>query len=245
MAPTEDQPKEVVLAANFPRVGVGRRVWRFVWRTPLYALALYAGVVLIGLIPVNNGFQPSPGGVEVWLTSSPIHADVMLPIETSAIDWREEFPADCFAGETSQATHVAIGWGDRGFFIHTPTWADLRFSTAAKALLWPSETCLHVSLTRAEYFGDDARSVFISEAEYERLVDYVRASFQRRADGSVHQIDDAAYSSNDAFFRARGRYHCLNTCNSWVGRGLQAAGVRTGWLTPLPKTLFWYLPSGT
>jgi len=47
---------------------------------------------------------------------------------------------------------------------------------------------------------------------------------------------------DDVRCQARGSYHCLNTCNCWVGRALRSCGVRTGWFTPLPKTVFFYLP---
>lgn len=214
---------------------------RFV-RAILFAIALYLLIVLVGLIPVNNDFEPTPGGVEILLVSNPVHADLVLPINTNTINWREYFAADCFSGDTSAATHVAIGWGDKGFFVETPTWADLRVSIAAKALFWPSDTCMHVSLTKAEFLRDGSRSVTISASQYEQLVEYIKASFQQEADGSIIPIRNAAYGSNDAFFQAHGTYHCINTCNCWTGRAMQSAGIRSGWLTPLPKTVFLYLP---
>ena len=38
--------------------------------------------------------------------------------------------------------YVAIGWGDRGFYVDTPTWADLKLSTLCNALFVPSESVL-------------------------------------------------------------------------------------------------------
>jgi hypothetical protein len=32
------------------------------------------------------------------------------------------------------------------------------------------------------------------------------------------------------------------TCNCWVGEAMRSAGIRTAWFTPLPKTVFLYLP---
>jgi Protein of unknown function (DUF2459) len=54
-------------------------------------------------------------------------------------------------------------------------------------------------------------------------------------------IEGGAYGTDDAFYYAHGSYHAFNTCNCWVGRGLKAAGVRTGWFTPLPKTVSLYM----
>ena len=205
-------------------------------------MGLYVLIVLAGLIPVNNDFEPTPDGVEILLISNPVHADLVLPIDTNTMNWRKHFPADCFSGDTSGATHVAFGWGDKGFFIETPTWADLRASTAARALFWPSDTCMHVRLTKAAMLSDGSRSVTISVAQYERLVEYINESFQQESDASKIQVGVAAYGPNDAFFEAHGTYHCINTCNCWIGGAMRSSGIRCGWLTPLPKTVFLYLP---
>ncbi len=218
-----------------------RGLTRFV-RTVLLVITLYLVIVLIGLIPVNNDFEPTPNGIEIILISSSVHADVVLPINTDTINWREQFPADFFSGDTSDATHIAIGWGDKDFFVETPTLADLRVSTTAKALFLPSDSCMHVYLTKTETLHDGSRSVTISVTQYERLVEYINTSFRQKTDGSRIRIDNAAHSTNDAFFEAHGTYHCFNTCNCWFGRAMQSAGIRTGWFTPLPKTAFLYLP---
>ena len=219
-----------------------RRILRRVTRITLCLILLYPVINLIGLIPVNNGFQSSPEGVEVFVISNAVHADLVMPIRHETIDWRERFPAECFVGNTDVATHVAIGWGDKGFFLETPTWADLKFSTAAHALLWPSESCMHVVLTGKQYMGEDARSIVMSTDEYQRLVDFIQESFRVDDSGANIQIEGYSYAKNDAFFEAFGSYSCVNTCNTWVGRAMQSAGIRTPWLTHLPKTVFLYLP---
>ena len=211
----------------------------------LLVLALIAGyllIVLVGLIPVNNEFDPSQGKIRIRVVSSPVHADFMLPISNQVIDWRTVFPADCFPSDTSKATHLAVGWGDRGFFLETPTWADIKVSTTAKAMLWPSESCMHVVMAYSNYGANGAREVFLTEQQYTELVEFIRQSFRRNKDDELIQIPDFSYHNNDAFFEARGSYNCLNTCNSWTGRGLKECGVRVPWLTPLPKSIFLYLP---
>jgi len=222
-----------------------RRSWWVLKRSGMIVgavITLYILVILVGLIPVNSDFAPTTDGIRILLVSNPVHADVVVPLDTDVIDWREAIPSEVFRGDTSQATHVAFGWGDKGFYIETPTWSDLRASTAAQALFWPSGTCMHVSFIRSEHFGDEARSVTISPEQYERLVEFITSSFQVDEFGDRISIEGVAYGSHDAFFEAYGNYHCLNTCNCWVGGALRSAGVRTGWLTPLPKTVFLFLP---
>lgn len=226
---------------------IAARLWRgftSVLRTLVLLFAIYLVFVLIGLAPVNNEFTPAGAdGVEIFVMSNPVHADIVMPIQTEVINWREHFPDDCFRGNTKAATHVAVGWGDRGFFLETPTWADMKLSTAANAVFVPSETCLHVAMYKSVKTGPNMRAVRISTKQYRQLVNFVAGRFRKRdGESGFQQIKGAAYGRHDAFFEAVGQYHGFYTCNSWVGSALQAAGVRVGWMTPLPKTVFLYLP---
>ena len=71
--------------------------------------------------------------------------------------------------------------------------------------------------------------------------DSINGTFKMDVDGKHNQINGYAYSSTDAFFDACGRYHLLNTCNSWAGRALKQAGVRVPWFSPMPKTPMLYI----
>lgn len=209
---------------------------------PLAVILLYLLIAVIGLIPVNNGFESTENGIEVFVVSNAVHADIVMPIKTEVVDWSEHFGPDDFSGPVNTMTHVAIGWGDRGFFLETPTWADLKASVATKALLLPSESCMHVRMTNAGFLPEPTRSVKLSEDKYERLVEYIRGTMQTTPEGKPVKIPDQAYGSSDTFYEATGSYHVFNTCNCWVGGGLKEAGVRVGWLTPLPKTVYLYFP---
>ncbi len=234
-------------ARGVEAVFASRRRWMVVRR----AFAVLAGglglvllYVLVGLIPVNRGFVASPDGVEVSVISSAVHADVILPIVHGDTDWRAWLGEDAFArGWPAAATHLAIGWGDRGFFLDTPTWSDLRPGTAARALLWPSETCMHVSLTRTDWYEPGVlRSVVVSGAQHAALVRFVRDSFRKGAGDRPRGIEGAAYGGFDAFYDANRRYHAARNCNNWAGSALRAAGVRVPWYTPVPKSMLLYLP---
>ena len=206
----------------------------------LLAIVAYVTILLVGLIPVNTDFEQSEDGIQIYLISNAVHADIVLPKSTQQIDWSQRFLGSKFLGDVSGKSHVAFGWGDRGFFLETETWDDFKLSTAANALLLPSGSCVHVAFNSSEYY-QDAASVTISPEQYIRLVEFIESTFQRDDDGEYIQIPDEAYSTNDAFFNSNGRYHLLNTCNSWVGRALKTAGVKTPWLSPLPKTPMLYI----
>lgn len=219
-----------------------RRAVRVVMLALLATLVAYGLIVAVGLVPINNDFRHAEEGIDVLVVSTSIHADFVMPIASDVVDWRNEFPPEAFAGEVSDASHVAIGWGDRRLFIETPTWSDLTAGTLVNALLWPSPTCLHVQMIDEPVQTEGVRALRLSEEQYSRLVDYIRASITRDAAGNSIVVPNASYDTFDAFFEAEGSYHPFRTCNCWVQGGLSAAGVRTGWFTPLPQSVQLWIP---
>ncbi|MEM9187124.1 MAG: TIGR02117 family protein [Planctomycetota bacterium] len=221
--------------------------WRWLRRgvVAVFAfLVFYAAFLLAGLVPLNRGFTPADQGVAIYLASSSVHADLVLPIKCGDRDWGERFPPSDFAGDVSGATHVAIGWGDRGFYLDTPTWQDLKTSTALKAMFLPSGCVLHVACTREPAVGETVQRVVITQEQYDRLCGSIDRSVVRGGSGRAAPLAGEAFTEYDAFYEARGVYHCFNTCNSWVGRRLADAGIATPLFTPLPHAPGWYLPSG-
>lgn len=216
-------------------------------RTIGFALLGYLIIIVLGLIPVNNDFEQANDGVSIYVFSGPVHSDVILPTVTDAIDWRDHFPPDDFRSPVVRAAHVAIGWGDRGFFLETPRWKDLKVSTAAKAMFLPSKTVMHVQFYAQPKETNECKKVVISNEAYERLVAHILTSFAQNdsnesADNKILIDPSYAYGRTDAFYEAKGSYHLFNTCNCWVAGTLKAGGVRTPWFSPLPRTVLLYLP---
>ena len=209
----------------------------------LLLLVIYLLIALAGLIPVNNDFEPTAGGVEIMVTSNEIHSDLVLPIRNEAVDWSRLLPQSHFAGDGRGARYVAFGWGNKEFFVNTPTAADVKVGTVFRALFCSYTSCMHVHMWDDSSVPAGVRKTTISLEQYRRLVEYISGSFQRDEGGRFSLVAGVAYGPNDAFYDAHGSYHALNTCNCWTCRGLKAAGVRTGWFTPFPKTVSLYLPT--
>lgn len=224
-----------------PQLPTARRWLRRVARTIVASVMAYVLLVIVGLIPVNNDFSElrEQDGITIYVTSDDIHADVILPLVSEEFDWRDEFPANHFAGATDGFSYIAVGWGDRGFYLDTPEWKDLKLSTAVTAMLLPSESVMHVQLIVPRE-NELCRSVTISREAYRRLTQFILASF--RTNAQSRKRIDAAFHQWDAFYEARGHYHIFNTCNCWVGEALKDCGVRVPWFAPMPKTVLWYLP---
>ncbi|MSU80609.1 MAG: DUF2459 domain-containing protein [Gemmataceae bacterium] len=157
-----------------------------------------------GSIPVNNDFEPTADGVEIMLTATEIHADLVLSIRNETMDWSKHLLPSDFAGDVSGATHMSIGWGNKEFYVDTPTWADVKVGTVFRALFWPSETRMHVRMSNREDIPSDARKTKISQEQYRRLVDHILSSFQRDETGQFLLIKGGARDTNDAFYYGLG-----------------------------------------
>jgi uncharacterized protein (TIGR02117 family) len=201
-------------------------------------VALYFGsVAVLGAVPVNGDFTPAQDGVELCLRSNGVHTDFVLPTRSGPIDWRTPHPRADFPRIPDTTDRVAFGWGDRQFYLETPTWADLKVSTALVALSGLGRAALHVEYLDQRPAGERAVCTRMSDAQHRALVDYIQGSFQRDSEGRVMRIDAPGYGSADAFYEARGAFSLLNTCNEWVRRGLSVSGVRAPAWAPFDGAL--------
>ncbi|MBW3546277.1 MAG: DUF2459 domain-containing protein, partial [Bacteroidetes bacterium] len=85
---------------------------------------------LLSIIPVNSDAPVVNKEVPVYITTNGVHADFTVPVVTPVIDWRNHMLLKDYEGAQEHFQYIAFGWGDKGFYLHTPQWEDLTFSTA-------------------------------------------------------------------------------------------------------------------
>ena len=192
-------------------------------------------------MPVNRDFRPDADGVEIALVSNGIHASLVLPTRVLDIDWSETFPAEHFPIGRSDAPMVMFGWGNRDFYLNTPTWDDFDLMTGVRAILGFGGTALHVTYVWGLGDGDRTVRLRVSEAAYRQLATYVLETMAADGNGEAVPIAGYSYLGTDAFFEAEGRYTLFATCNEWVRRGLADAGIRTSVWSPFPAPLLAHL----
>ena len=185
------------------------------------------------------GDDDAPAGIEAYVISNGVHTDIVMPLAAAGIDWRAHFPPADARAAPADAAFVAIGWGDRAFYLNTPTWADLTLRRAVDAALGRNAALLHVTwLTRAQMPPGATWRVPLSRPQYQRLADDLRAMLPG---GRAVRVAGAGYADNDAFYEATGRYHLFETCNTWTGRLLRRAGVPVAAWTPFDFNVTWRL----
>ena len=200
------------------------------------ALATPVGIAMLFLlfawigssIPRNSDWTEPAQGVEIMLGTNGIHTELVLPLITDQKDWRPDFPAADISASDRPYTHIAVSWGEREVFLNTPTWADLKISTAFNAATG-GDGLLHVAHYVRPGPGPDNRPLTLRPEEYVRLVRQIEKQILPPHQRRRH----SGYARHDVFYDAPDRYHLGNTCNQWTSDTLAAAGVETGWWTPM------------
>jgi uncharacterized protein (TIGR02117 family) len=204
------------------------------------AVMYMTAAIALGAIPVNSSFAESPEGVSIYLRTNGVHAELILPTRAGGTDWSIDHPPAHMRSLAEPLEWVAFGWGDRGFFAHTPTWADLSLGTALMALSGLGPGAMHVEYIESPRFYM-AREVKISPEQYARLVAFIRSSFVRDAAGRPHHTNLPGYFSGDAFYEANQGYKFWFTCNDWARKALSEVGVRAPLWAPFDTALFYQL----
>jgi uncharacterized protein (TIGR02117 family) len=177
--------------------------------------------------------------IPIYIYTNGVHTDIVMPVKNDLHDWSTKIPFTNTRSKETDYRFVGIGWGDKGFYLDTPTWADLKFSTAFKAAFWLSESAMHCSYYKTMKEGDDCKMIMISRNQYKDLVKFVDEKFDKDAGGNYILVPtDAVYGNNDAFYDANGKYSFLDTCNTWANNALKAAGQKAAWWTPSDYGIF-------
>lgn len=194
----------------------------------LLALITYGLLVsLLSFIPVNtNQFAIDEPKVEIFILSNGVHTDIVVPVKNDTFDWSKQIKFEHTKAKDSTAKYLAMGWGDRGFYLETPTWADLKVSTALKATTGLSSSALHTTFYKSMKEDTYCKKIQISTIEYQNLVLFINESFETKSDEKIKIETDAVYGKNDIFYEAKGSYSLFYTCNTWANQALKSANQK-------------------
>ncbi len=175
----------------------------------------------------------SDATVTAYILSNGVHTDIVVPVRTAEHDWSSVLPFEHTSGGDSTAAWVAFGWGDKGFYLETPTWGDLTARVAFKAMFALGSSAMHVTYHKGMEEGPLCKRIRMSRAQYLRLVAYIERSFAKDDTGRVQVISTHAnYGPHDAFYEGVGSYHLFHTCNTWTNNALKACGQKACLWTP-------------
>lgn len=177
-----------------------------------------------------------PKDIQIYVLSNDVHTDLVFPIRNEKMDWSTVFALDNTLSKDTSQQWVSIGWGDKGFYLNTPEWKDLKASTALVAALGIGETALHVTYYRTLQEDKLCFKVMIDANQYQILTEYVLSSLDRDTSNKAILIQTTAhYGGDDAFYEAKGAYNLFFSCNTWTNKGLKEANLPSGIWTVFDK----------
>lgn len=210
-----------------------RTFWRLLLFLIVFVVLYLAFAFLLSFIPTTPRPVAEDRKKRIYLFSNGVHLDIVVPVDLVPTDLREQLrPA-------SNTELLAFGWGDKGFYLDTPTWEELRTSVAIKAMFLPSATAMHV--TEHRQVDSTWSKADLSQEQLDKLFTYILATFEKTADGKIVEIKEAGYTPQDRFYEAHGSYSCFKTCNTWVNKAMKEIGVKTAVWTPMDKGVLRYL----
>ena len=189
-----------------------------------------------------EGKNDPKSSIKIYLMKSGVHTDFVLPIKTEVIDWTKSFPRENTGFKDSTTKLIAIGWGDKNFYMNTPEWADLTFKTAIFAMTGLGSSAIHATYYYEILSDRPVIQLYLSVKQYKELVRYIQHQLVMDKQGNTVYIpakNKLVVSGNDAFYAANNRYSMVLTCNSWINRGLKACHKRACLWTPFAGGIFY------
>jgi uncharacterized protein (TIGR02117 family) len=200
----------------------------------LYLIAVFC----LSKITINQEPNTKPE-VEIYILTNGVHTDIVMPRKTDQMDWSKQVKFENTKAADSTYKYIAMGWGDKGFYLETPEWSDLKASVAFKAASGLSTTAIHATYYKNLKEGDDCKKITISKEQYDRLIKYISESFQKDASGNFLNIKtNANYGKTDAFYEAIGSYSLFHTCNTWANSALKVSGQKCCFWTATDSGIF-------
>lgn len=217
-----------------------RKFLKILLRTVLFVVGFLLLYVIAGLtlpyICVNkNAATSGQEGYEIYILSNGVHTDLVLPIKNESKDWMKNLSFQNTESKDSLMNNVGFGWGDKGFYLNTPTWADLKAGTAFNAMFGLSASAMHVTFHNKVDTGTFCKKIWISKENYNDLVQFIDESFEKNAQQQYQYISGYAYGKNDGFYEAIRTYNLFYTCNTWANNGLKSGHLKACLWTPQDK----------
>lgn len=195
------------------------------------------------LAPVKSLYPPKPEepSYEIivvnnhWHTGLVLHRSMLSPTLSRFVE-----------RETS-AEFIEIGWGDDGFYRSDAVTSGL----AMQAVFWSRGSVMHVVEIPVEprlFFEDfqvTLHPIRISQRGLDRLNAYLEKSFAKTDEGDSVWLQNGQTPAS-SFYKARGRYSGLHTCNHWTADAVRSTGFP---ITPIysfvADNVGWQIDRGT
>ena len=211
---------------------------RLVLAIVLFILTYLLFAYLLAKISINENAYILEQPITIYIQTNGVHSDVVLPVKNALKDWTKTIEYQHTINADNTCQYLAFGWGDKGFYLQTPTWSELKPSIAFNAAFGLGETAMHTVYIKQIAVDERHIKLTLNAKLYKALVQYVESSFETKK-GKVQPINTSVhYSKTDAFYEANYNYSLFKTCNTWTNSALKACGQKACLWTPHQQGIF-------
>lgn len=172
----------------------------------IFILSLFAYlliVTLLSFVSVNEDVAENHGEIPIYILTNGVHTDIVLPIKNDYHDWSTQLKFEHTKSKDTTYQYVALGWGDKGFYLETPTWADLKASTAIKAASGLSTSAMHVTFYKHLKENQSCKKLQVSLENYKKLIAFINESFQTKSGEFLKNRNQCRLRKTRCFLRSQ------------------------------------------
>lgn len=197
-----------------------------------------AAAFLISKITVNSTAENQSKDVCIYIKTNGVHTDIVVPVKNEIKDWSSQIKFENTKLKDSTAIYLAFGWGDKGFYLDTPEWSDLKVSTAFNAAFGLGSTAIHTTFYKTITVNASCVKIDVSKENYKKIVATIENTFQLDTNQNPQVIEAITYGNTDSFYEAKGKYSLFHTCNSWANGVLKTANQKAAFWTVTDSGIF-------
>jgi uncharacterized protein (TIGR02117 family) len=170
--------------------------------------------------PPRPADPPEPASVTAFVLLHEWHTEISVPtapLTGGLTRFRSVFP---------DAAYLSFGFGERLYFQREHNDAF----DAVSAIMPGPGTVLTTALEGPPskvYHDVEMVELHLTQAELDRLSDFLWDSFEKTPDGALHKLGDGKFPGY-VFYGATPTYSGFYTCNTWTAEALDKAGLQVG-----------------
>lgn len=197
----------------------------------LYAVLGTITLLAIAAVTPRQWYPPQQQAdckFRIYVSGGIMHTNFFVPVRNDAFDWNQHLNLATLGKRmATEYRYLQFGWGDRRFYIETPSWDKISISSALRSLLLQNPAALFVKghTTVPYYPNETLKCISLDQTRYLKLMHFLEASFQTNSQGK--ERISSGHDGDSSFYAATGRYSMFKTCNSWTAEGLRSADVNT------------------
>ena len=185
-------------------------------------------LTIAALIPRKSNYSTKNAcDIKICVSDTGIHSNIIVPIANKTFDWRNYLSIDRIGIDNAKDyNYLSFGWGDREFYMSTPSLVDLKLSTTFTALFLATPSVVYVKGYQSIPAYHGVKCIKINQTDYLQLAQFIKSTFKQNKKAENIRVGNG-HTNNAGFYAAIGNYSILNNCNSWTGSALRKANVNT------------------